>query len=65
MASQTLTEPTGLLVRRFVALAWEEGCGQEEKEGVREVVRALWICVVVSGACLVAVLRLFGWKCCF
>lgn len=41
---------------------------QEEKEvedpmgGIREGVRAFWVCWVVCGACLATVLRLIRWK---
>ncbi len=35
---------------------------QEEKEGIREGVRAFWICRVVSNAYLSAVLRFIRWK---
>jgi hypothetical protein len=57
-------EPTDLLVRRFVALAWE-GILTGSLEGVREVVCPLVLAWFDSGVYRVAVLRLFGWKCCF
>jgi hypothetical protein len=64
MASQTQRGLTGLLVRMSVALAYG-GQLTGSFEGVREVVRACLARLYVLYMCLVTVLKLIGWKCCF
>jgi hypothetical protein len=59
-----LREPQTLLIRRFLASAYE-GILTGKEEGVRVVVSVFGVYLVTLGMYLVTPLKLFGWKCCF